>query len=89
MGGGSTFLSGPYSGKLFGGNIINNLGGSGTVLVDSTNNVGLLSRIQDGTGSLAVTKNGTGVAFFTDSSSGGPNSYSGVTNVNAGTLARR
>ncbi|MCX6979269.1 MAG: autotransporter domain-containing protein [Verrucomicrobia bacterium] len=77
------------TGGIFFNNIQNNLGGNGTVVFNPTapTPIVALGGVHDGAGTLAVTKAGSGVLIFGDIiPPGGPSTYSGVTNVNAGSM---
>ncbi|XHR29715.1 MAG: autotransporter-associated beta strand repeat-containing protein [Chthoniobacteraceae bacterium] len=75
--------SGGTNGGLNGnGTVINNTSGTATLTLDTTNGNGSFSGvIKDGTGVVALTKNGTGTQVLS-----GSNSYTGATTVTGGTL---
>ncbi len=69
-------------GNAMANNISNGIGGAGLVNVNSGNNNTLSGILSNGaTGTLALTQSGNGTTLLT-----GANTYTGTTNVNAGTL---
>jgi autotransporter-associated beta strand protein len=71
------------TGPTFSATVSNGLGGTGTLLINSTNNVTLSGALTNGSaGTLALTQSGTGTTIL---ASGG-NSYTGTTTVGGGTL---
>lgn len=74
-------IGGPVPNTL-GNAISNNLGGTGTVLVNSVNTNTLSGNITNGAGALALTQSGAGTTILT----GAGNTYTGATTITAGTL---
>jgi len=76
--------SGGANGGLNGnGTVINNTSGTATLTLDTTNGNGSFSGvIKDGTGVVALTKNGSGTQILS-----GSNTYTGATAINGGTLS--
>lgn len=66
-----------------GGSVINSVAGTATLTVGSQNTTSTFAgNIQTNTGAVALTKTGTGVLTLS-----GNNTYSGATNISAGTIA--
>ena len=81
LNGTSQTLGSLSGGGTTGGRVTSSAAGAVTLTTGDASSTGFAGVIQDGTGTVAVTKQGVGVFSLS-----GINTYTGATNVNAGTL---